>query len=121
VLASVLLSALVAQAAAQCADSPLQIVPPPDATPPTMPFGAPIPPAKTVISVVVGPDGHLIRENIFGSSGYSTLDLSAYSLVARSTFTAKRVDCKAVTAYQFFVVDFAQTPASVTPAALPTP
>ena len=86
-----------------------------------MPFGAAIPAAQTVISVVVGPDAHLMRENILGSSGYSALDLAAYTLIQRSSFTAKTVNCKAVTAYQFYVVDFSQTPPAVTPASLPTP
>jgi hypothetical protein len=121
VLAGVLLFALLAQASAQCADAPLQIVPPADAPPPTMPFGAPVPPAKTVISVVVGSDGRLVRENIFGSSGYSSLDLAAYTLIGRSTFSPKQADCKAVAAYQLYVVDFAQTPPSVTAAPFPTP
>jgi TonB family protein len=102
-------------------DVPLQIVPPADAQAPIMPFGAPVPPAKAVISVVVGQDGRITKENIFGSSGYSALDLAAYTMIEKSRFTPKTVNCKPVTAFQLIVVDFSQTPPSVTAVGFPTP
>jgi hypothetical protein len=104
-----------------CVDTPLRITPPADVQPPVMPFGAPVPAAQTVISVVVGPDGHLVHENIFGSSGYSALDLAAYTMIGRSGFSPKLVDCKAITAYQLIVVDFSKTPPAVSVASFPTP
>ncbi len=84
-----------------------------------MPFNAPVPPAKVVISTIVGQDGHLITETISGGSGYSALDLAAYSFIHGSSFVPKMIDCKPVTAYQFFIVDFSQTPPVITPAEPP--
>jgi hypothetical protein len=126
VIASLILSALIAQAATPeatsgCAERPLQIALPSGVAAPTMPFGAPVPPAKAVISVVVAQDGHLVTETIFGGSGYASLDLAAYSIIQRSRFTPKMMNCQTVTAYQLYVVDFSQTPPSVTATSLPTP
>jgi Gram-negative bacterial TonB protein C-terminal len=124
-IASLFLLAAIAQAepsesSAGCPDTALRIALPTDIQPPTMPFGAPVPAAQAVISVIVAQDGHLVSENIFGGSGYSSLDLAAYTLIHRSRFTPKTVNCKAVSAYQLFVVDFSQMPPAVTPAPFPS-
>lgn len=117
-----LVSALIAQNAPEagaCNNSALRIIPPAHLPAPIMPFNAPVPPAKVVISTIVSQDGHLITETISGGSGYSALDIAAYRFVHSSSFVPKMVDCKPVTAYQFFIVDFSQTPPAITPAEPP--